>query len=146
MILDKFYTSKESAIFCFNELQEVIKEYGINVSEYIEPSAGSGGFSDLVECIAYDIAPDSENIIKADFLELDISYKEGRVIFGNPPFGKRNNLARRFYKKSCKICDVIAFILPISQLKCSKELPDSQRKLEYYPLLNKTQRFRSPQA
>ena len=79
------------------------------VTEYLEPSAGSGNFSNLINgCIAYDIKPTAENIIKADFLKLNIPYKEGRLIFGNPPFGDEPCIKRLY--------DAIAFILPISQL------------------------------
>lgn len=66
--------------------------------------------------LAYDIEPEDDRIIKQDFLELDIKYKKGRCIIGNPPFGRSMNLARQFYNKSIKIADYIAFILPIKQL------------------------------
>ena len=66
--------------------------------------------------LAYDIEPEDDRIIKQDYLGLDIEYKKGRCIIGNPPFGSRMNLARQFYNKSIKIADYIAFILPIKQL------------------------------
>lgn len=72
--------------------------------------------------IAYDIAPEGENIIKQDFLELDLVYKKGRCIIGNPPYGSHNTLTTRFYKKSVSLCDYISFILPISQLNNNHEL------------------------
>jgi hypothetical protein len=114
--LDKFYTPKATAEKCIALMLKAI-EHKLQVTEYLEPSAGCGNFSNLIQgCIAYDIEPQAEGILQADFLKLDLLYKEGRVVFGNPPFGDRNNLARSFYKKSAKICDAIAFILPISQL------------------------------
>lgn len=114
--LDKFYTPTQTAEKCVELMLNTITNR-MFVTEYLEPSAGSGNFSNIInDCIAYDIEPQHETIIKADFLKLDLPYKEGRLIFGNPPFGDRNNLARSFYKKAVQICDAIAFILPISQL------------------------------
>ena len=54
-------------------------------------------------------------IVKADYLSLDLEYKKGRCVIGNPPFGVKNNLTVTFYKKSVQIADYISFILPISQ-------------------------------
>ena len=120
--LDKFYTPTETARRCVDLMLNVVTSRFF-VTEYLEPSAGSGNFSNLINgCIAYDIKPTAENIIEADFLKLNIPYKEGRLIFGNPPFGDRNNLARSFYKKATKLGDAIAFILPISQLNNSDSL------------------------
>jgi len=114
--LDKFYTPTQTAKRCVELMLSVITSR-LFVSEYVEPSAGCGNFSIIIEgCIAYDIKPQAEGIIEADFLNLDLPYKKGRLIFGNPPFGDRNNLARSFYKKSVQVSDAIAFILPISQL------------------------------
>jgi len=114
--LDKYYTSKELAEYCINKTFEIIGRG--NIKEIIEPSAGNGSFSNQIEnCIAYDIEPEGENIIKQDFLELGLEYKQGRLIIGNPPFGDRLNLATKFIKKSYEIADYISFILPISQFK-----------------------------
>jgi len=114
--LDKFYTPTHTAEKCVDLMLNTITNR-MFVTEYLEPSAGCGNFSNIINgCIAYDIEPQHETIIKADFLKLDLPYKKGRLIFGNPPFGDRNNLARSFYKKAVQICDAIAFILPISQL------------------------------
>jgi len=111
--LDKFYTPSDVVDKCIYEFWETFKE----VTELIEPSAGNGAFSlKLDNCIAYDIEPEHESIIKQDFLQLDLPYKYGRAIIGNPPFGNRNNLALKFFKHAIKMCDMIAFILPISQL------------------------------
>ncbi len=103
------------AKYCIDKAYEVIGRD--NITEIVEPSAGNGSFSNQIEgCIAYDIEPECECIIKQDYLELDIEYKKGRCIIGNPPFGRSMNLARQFYNKSIKIADYIAFILPVSQL------------------------------
>lgn len=117
--LDKFYTPKETASLCIGLFLEMFP----NATEIIEPSAGNGSFSlQIPNCIAYDLEPEHESIIKQDFLKLDLPYKQGRAFIGNPPFGDRNNLARSFYKHACKMGDMIGFILPISQLNNTDSL------------------------
>lgn len=94
-----------------------------NITEILEPSAGNGSFSNQIEeCVAYDIEPECEGIVKQDYLELNIDYKKGRLVIGNPPYGNRNNLSRAFFKKSIEIADYISFILPISQLNNTNSL------------------------
>lgn len=116
--LNKFYTPIELAKKLINITYEVIGKD--NITEIIEPSAGSGNFSHQIEnCIAYDIEPEADDIIKQDFLQLNINYKKGRLFIGNPPFGNRTQLYRKFYKKCCELGDYIAFILPMGQYKYS---------------------------
>lgn len=117
--LDKFYTPKETAKKCI----DIFWQTFFGVTEIIEPSAGNGAFSlQIPNCIAYDLEPEHESIIKQDFLKLDLPYKQGRAFIGNPPFGDRNNLSRSFYKHACKMADMIGFILPISQLNNTDSL------------------------
>ena len=113
--LDKYYTSPELAKYCVEKTKEIIGSE--NITEYIEPSAGSGVFLDYLDkpYIAYDIEPEDERIIKQDYLTVDLEYKKGRCVIGNPPYGTKNNLTVAFYKKSIEIAEYIAFILPISQ-------------------------------
>jgi len=117
--LDKFYTPKETAKKCIDLFSETFKD----VTEIIEPSAGNGNFSlQIPNCIAYDLEPEHESIIKQDFLKLNLPYKQGRAFIGNPPFGDRNNLSRSFYKHACKMADMIGFILPIGLLNNNDSL------------------------
>ena len=111
---DKYYTPVDLAKYCIDKTYEIIGKE--NITEIIEPSAGNGSFSNQMDCIAYDLYPEGDNIIEQDYLSLDLEYKKGRLIIGNPPYGRVNNLAISFYKKSIQIGDYIAFILPISQL------------------------------
>ena len=113
--LDKYYTSVALADYCINKTYEIIGKE--NITEIIEPSAGNGSFSlQIPDCIAYDIKPEHESIIKQDYLKLELEYKKGRLIIGNPPFGKGNYLSVQFFKNAIKQAQFIAFILPISQL------------------------------
>jgi len=119
--LDKYYTPKEIAWKCILKTVDVIGTG--KMIEAIEPSAGNGAFSNLIErCIAYDIEPENDNIIKQDFLQLELPYKKGRIFIGNPPFGSKNTLAVQFYKKCVKMGDYIAFILPINCLNNTNQM------------------------
>lgn len=96
-----------------------------NISEIIEPSAGDGSFfhhSRLSPHFSYDIEPNNDGIIKGDYLAQNITYLYGRLIIGNPPYGRCLNMAQKFYKKSIQIADYVAFILPISQLNNSQSM------------------------
>lgn len=111
---DKYYTSVELSKYCINKTFEIIGKE--NITDIIEPSAGNGSFSNQIDCTAYDIEPEQENIIQQDYLQLKIDYKEGRLIIGNPPYGSQMHVVIKFFKKSIELGDYISFILPISQL------------------------------
>lgn len=113
--LDKYYTSDNLAQKCIDIARKVLK--GKSITEVIDPSAGAGAFSKKINnCIAYDIEPEDDSVIKQDFLKLDLSYKKGRLFITNPPFGVRMILVKNFFKKCVSLGDYIAFVLPISQL------------------------------
>lgn len=112
---DAYYTPVDVAEKLCKKTLEIIGED--NIFDVIEPSAGAGAFSDFFdECESYDIDPKRSYIQKANFLEVPLTYKRGRLFIGNPPFGYRNSLAIKFYNKCCELGDYIAFVLPISQL------------------------------
>ena len=119
--LDKYYTQPDLAKYIVDKTKEIIGED--NITEYLESSAGSGVFLDYLDelnkpYLAYDIEPEDKRnrIVKCDFLELDLEYKQGRCVIGNPPYGNFNLSSEKFFKKSIKLGDYISFILPISQL------------------------------
>lgn len=119
--LDKYYTSYDDMEYCVNKAWDILRENGYEISEFLEPSAGAGVFSNYLatsglDVIAIDIEPEGENIIKANFLEYPLEHVKNRCVIGNPPYGNRLSLANKFFKKSIEICDYIVFILPISQL------------------------------
>lgn len=122
--MDKYYTSDRLASYAVRKSIEVIGEDSI--TEFLEPSAGGGVFLKYFNkpFIAFDIKPDAKEIIQKDFLQLNIPYKKGRLIIGNPPFGRANSTLKRFYKKAVKLGDYISFILPISQYNNNYELYD----------------------
>lgn len=113
-LLDKFYTSAETVEQCLKQL---------DLSAYdciIEPSAGNGSFLKELQkqtnhIYGYDIKPEAEGIICADWIMLDKSiFKEYKniLVCGNPPFGQQNTLAIKFFNEASTFCNTIAFILP----------------------------------
>jgi hypothetical protein len=114
--LDKFYTREELA----RQLIDITKKT-LNITDemFLEPSAGSGSFSSLLDnCIAYDIKPEGEGIIQADFFKVVLD-RNDYISIGNPPFGNRCLLAIDFFNKCAKHSKAIAFILPITFMKWS---------------------------
>lgn len=114
---DKYYTPISIANYCWEKVFEIL---GDEFSEIIEPSCGDGSFYHFHRKpdFGYDIEPEYnyDNIFSCDFLTHKIEYKKGRLVIGNPPYGRCLSLAQKFFKKSVEISDYIAFILPISQL------------------------------
>lgn len=113
--LDQYYTPTSVAVYCIKTAYKIVGKE--NITSILEPSAGTGSFSNNIDgCEAYDLEPKTDGVVQADFLLLDIEYKKGRLVIGNPPFGSRGNLMQKFCKKSFAIADYVAFILPINQM------------------------------
>ena len=114
---DKFYTNAKIAKECIQELD--LSKFDL----IIEPSAGSGNFSNQIkDCLAFDIEPEHESIKKQDWLKMnfdDFKKNQEILVIGNPPFGEQNSLSVDFFNHSAKIADTIAFVLPLSFKKDS---------------------------
>lgn len=124
-ITDKFYTLPKIAAKCIKYIKKFIK---INKKDLIiEPSAGNGVFIPFIKKLSnnylfYDLKPANKEIIKQNYLNLNINKSTHKIhIIGNPPFGRRSSLAIKFIKKSCNFCDTISFILPKSFKKNSMQ-------------------------
>ena len=118
---DKYYTKNDVVKIC---MKNIISYITISENDLcIEPSAGNGSFIKKIKSLFsnslfYDIAPENDEIIKQDYLELDFDtlidkYDKIHAI-GNPPFGRQSSLAIKFIKHSAKFCNSISFILPKS--------------------------------
>lgn len=127
--IDKFYTIPTIALNCINHIKSNLN-IDFKQDLIIEPSAGNGSFIHGIKTLSehtvfYDIEPDNKDIIKQDFLELNLSeiYKEFKKIhfIGNPPFGKQASTAIKFIKKCCEYGHSISFILPKSFKKESMQ-------------------------
>lgn len=119
--LDKFYTKVAVAESCLNILE--LNRY----SRVIEPSAGAGAFSNYLQTklrvpvLAFDLAPESERVIKQDWFEYNDSAPSPTLVVGNPPFGQQCSLALRFINHAFEVvgAQTVAFILPRSFRKAS---------------------------
>jgi len=111
--LDQFYTNTIISKKCMSFLSSI---YKLDDFFLLEPSAGTGSFSDQFHknSIAYDIDPKKDYIERADFLDLSVDILPNKQIFtiGNPPFGKNSSLAIKFFNKSAMFSEYIAFIVP----------------------------------
>lgn len=111
--LDQFYTNKDVAIECYEELNKMV-----NIDEYdihLEPSAGDGSFFNIMDKEkreGIDISPKNKNIKTMDFFDYKPIKNKKYIIIGNPPFGKVCSLAVKFFNKSAEFADCIAFIIP----------------------------------
>lgn len=113
---DQFFTPKESAQYCINKMYEILEEKNIDISKYhfIEPSAGNGGFYNLLPLnkkTGIDIEPRIDEIQKFDFLSWEPK-TSNNICIGNPPFGLRGHLALKFINHAAKFSDFVCFILP----------------------------------
>ena len=109
---DKFYTKNSTAKICIDIIDFSIYDF------VIEPSAGNGSFLSQIphaNKIGIDINPECDDILKMSWFDYAIPDTYSKVlIIGNPPFGIRNNLSKKFIKHSVSFSNVytIAFVLP----------------------------------
>lgn len=125
--LDQFYTDPGVARTLIDRVISVVPLN--NRKLFIEPSAGTGAFSNILvdlhhDIIAIDLDPKVVYAIKSNFLDILpgrlTDLKSSSVcIIGNPPFGKGANLAVRFFNHSCLFADTVAFIVPNTFKKAS---------------------------
>lgn len=113
---DQFYTSKDSAKYCYEKTFEVLSGMGVDLSDYtfIEPSAGDGSFYNLFPVdrrIGIDIEPRCDGVIKSNFLDWNPETKNN-ICIGNPPFGMRGHLALKFINHASDFSDYVCMILP----------------------------------
>lgn len=126
--LDQYYTKEDVSLKCCYTLENKLNKYiDFAKVKIVEPSAGTGSFvnsakkvfGDDSDIIAYDKDPKADFIIKEDFLKLTLEFKKNVITIGNPPFGKRSNLAISFFNKVSEFSEVIAFIVPLQFNKYS---------------------------
>ncbi len=115
--LDKFYTNSDIAQLCYNFMVKNIPQE--LKYTWLEPSAGTGVFFDLMQGdkIGIDIDSERNDILRYDFLKWTPNLNMNYVILGNPPFGKNSSKALNFLNYSAEFCQFIGFILPKTFMK-----------------------------
>lgn len=118
---DQYYTKSSVAIKCVDLIRSFVSQS--ETYQWIEPSAGSGAFLNVLpntcDKIGIDLEPSSPGVQQGDFLEWVPTGHKRRIFFGNPPFGRQSSLAKSFIKYAAPFADIIAFILPRSFVKPS---------------------------
>ena len=117
--LDQFFTTEVVAAECFAEMRAFLAQRALPIENYrfIEPSAGSGVFYDLMPLdrrIGIDVCPVRRDLIRNDFLTWRPSSVSPTVVVGNPPFGYRAWLALAFVNHAAKFADHVGMILPMA--------------------------------
>jgi hypothetical protein len=117
--LDQFFTQPKIAKKCYDSFIDIVKRDNVNIEDYIfvEPSAGSGSFYDLLpnHKIGLDVMPLHSEVKKQDFLSWKPKEKKKKYLFiGNPPFGHKAWTALSFMNHAASIGDYIGFILPMA--------------------------------
>lgn len=131
---DQFFTPDSLVTHCWDRFQELVT---LPLDEYtfIEPSAGNGSFLKVLPAntIALDIEPRKQGILTQDYLSW--SPPPGKyIVFGNPPFGLRGQLALKFLNHSYAFAEYVCFILP--QLFESDGKGSPRKRVQGYNLIH----------
>ena len=111
---DAFFTPDNVALACVEDFYNELPQYRNH--EIVEPSAGGGAFLRAFEKLglnyeAYDLNPQADNIVQADFLTTDVDLT-GKVVLGNPPYGRLNKFSKAFIKRSFEQgAEAVGFLL-----------------------------------
>lgn len=112
---DSYFTSGETAKKCVDIVMEQLETEGYT---FLEPSAGSGAFYDLLpqDCrVGVELFNRRPEFIQQDFLNWYPADDDKKyIVIGNPPFGVRGAYALAFVNRSLLFADYVAFILPMS--------------------------------
>lgn len=120
---EQFYTPQELALRLTAKLIDVVGP--LDGKTVLEPAGGTGSFVQAAKqlgakkVISFDIEPKADTVIRADFLDADLSKVSHAVTVSNPPFGRNNSLSIPFFNKAAKHSEIIAFIVPRSWRKWS---------------------------
>lgn len=147
--LDQFFTTREASRSCVEHLFGLMRDNAIAPERYrfVEPSAGDGSFVDALvsnsidrdSVFALDIAPQRNDIQAIDWFDVHSEERDiisgtdcPIVVIGNPPFGQRSTLAKRFIEHAKTLSpDIIAFVLPNTFLRLT-----NQKCFKGYRLVN----------
>ena len=113
-LADKYYTTGQILIDYQFMLDKTIAELKKQITDrpiiVMDPCAGRKALVKEYENVIwkiYDLEPETEDTIQADFLDLQINYKPDLIVC-NPPF----KLKKEFAKKCMQLADNVIFISP----------------------------------
>lgn len=129
---DQYFTRPEIADRAVGWLEDLLGSWPRPLLPwyFIEPSAGEGSFLDALAARGHrawagDLVPAHPRVRRHDFLADPVprwpARFERRVVIGNPPFGRKADLAVAFLNRALGIAPVVAFVLPIQFRKWSAQ-------------------------
>lgn len=146
---DKFYTPQDTVNQLLNMVSTMYPLDSFDT--IIEPSAGDGAILKPLETRldaidykgtihSYDLIPEADGIQRMNWLERrdengdesngimyynkcdkKTAFGRNSLVIGNPPFGRNGSLALKFINESASFARVIAFIVPLSFMKASRQ-------------------------
>lgn len=135
--LDQYYTKPAIAQECWEIVRGLLWQIGWDRDNIfvIEPSAGRGAFLDAVGSVptlGVELDPSlcvRSDILCADFLDRakwEEDYQSLRrglmpVVIGNPPFGRKGDIAVDFLNAALDLSGVVGMILPLGFRKWSSQ-------------------------
>ena len=117
---EQYYTMPHVVDICIQAMQECVDLTAVTI---LEPCGGTGEFVeglkragvDASKVVSMDIHPKHPAVQQGDFLTS--SFTEEMVALTNPPFGRCNSLAKKFFHKASQNCNFIGFLVPRSWRK-----------------------------
>lgn len=158
---DQYFTRPEVAQYCIQELVLAVPEVDQSGTWWVEPSAGAGAFLEVLESQnravwAGDIHPQHRKVAEHNYLTHPLPApplgSDRVAVVGNPPFGRKADLAVDFINRGLEHGGLVAFIVPIQLRKWSaqkrvqadaKLLVDIRLKDDAFLFLGKPYRLRS---
>jgi|TARA_Y100000310_G_scaffold309958_1_gene354592 predicted RNA methylase len=117
---EQYYTMPGVVDTCVKAMGECVD---LTDKIILEPCGGTGEFIDgLVRAgipasniVSYDIEPEHDGVTHGDFLQTEVD--EEVVTITNPPFGRCNSLAKKFFHQAARSSTHIGFLVPKSWRK-----------------------------
>jgi hypothetical protein len=111
--LDQFYTNEAVALKYYNILKQKVEINSYDI--FLEPSAGQGAFYKLMPTQkreGVDLDPKYPGVEQMNFFDYTPKPNKKYIVIGNPPFGRKCSMAKKFFNYAATFADTIAFIIP----------------------------------
>jgi hypothetical protein len=119
---EQYYTNSDAVEICLDLVQ---KHFNLLDLKILEPSGGTGSFIEGLlkrgvqkeNILSFDIEPKHDLVQQKDYLK---TYLDNEFLtIGNPPFGRKNSLSKKFFNHSASHSSAICYLVPKSWKKWS---------------------------